>query len=378
VTRVAIVGASGFIGGRAAEMLVLRRWAKVTAVVRSYGSAVRIARLAHDFKIADALSEDQLTEAFTGCDFVFLATVGDERTIIEGPGVAARAARRAGVKRIVYLSSGMVYGFAPPHGADDESPPNVDQPWGYNRRKALAERTIPELRKRLGVDIVVLRPTIVYGPRSAQFTVQLARQILAGEAYLVEDGRGVCNAVYVDNLVTAMWQAAVVPEAANETFVISDAGSTTWQDLYLAVADAVGAPPNRIRSVSADAARSTLSRRSSTARLDSFLRSPWASRARAVIPRATALKLKAAAYAFLATSPSAHESEQVEGLDSETLSLQLCPTRLPIAKAQRILEYKPLPTEEGFRRTGAWLRSAGFHSSRAGEPAAGGVTPCHE
>ena len=47
------------------------RLADVTPVVRSHSSAARIARLTYDFKLADALNEEQLVEAFTGCDVIF-------------------------------------------------------------------------------------------------------------------------------------------------------------------------------------------------------------------------------------------------------------------------------------------------------------------
>ena len=280
MTRVAVLGAGGFVGSRAVEMLALRGWADVTPVVRSHSSAARIARLTHDFKLADALSEEQLVEAFTGCDVIFHAIVGDEHTIVEAPGVSARAAQRAGVKRIVYLSTGVVYGFSPPQGTDEESPPSTAQPRGYNRSKAIAEERIHGLRRSLGVDIVVLRPTIVYGPRSAQFTVKVARDILASEAYLVDGGSGICNAVYVDNLVTAMWKAANVPEARNESFIVSDLQRITWQDLYFSVAAGVGVPPDTIASVPTQVARDMAACRRGAGWLEGAQRTRLAARIR--------------------------------------------------------------------------------------------------
>jgi nucleoside-diphosphate-sugar epimerase len=332
----------------------------VNAVVRSHSSAARIARLSHDIKLADALDEDQLAEAFAGCDYAFHAIVGDERTITEAPAVAARAARRSGVKRIVYLSSGMVYGFSPPPGTDDETPPRTDQPRGYNRSKALAERSIVGLRESLGVDIVVLRPTIVYGPRSAQFTVGVARDILAGRSYLVDDGAGICNAVYVGNLVSAMWSAAVTPEAANQSFIVSDRERLTWRELYLAVAEGVGMDAASIAGIPAEAAIASLNHRPPLARLDAAFKTRLAGRVRSVIPDRAAARLKAAARALASAADSAGEPAHGLSLDAETVRLQLCRTQLPIAKAERILGYDPISADEGFRRTNSWLRSAGF------------------
>ena len=89
-----------------------------------------------------------------------------------------------------------------------------DQPWLYNRAKARAEATLDELRRATGVDVVVLRPTIVYGPRSDSWSTVVAQRLLWHTAFLVDDGANVCNAIYVDNLVDAMWLAATVPAAA--------------------------------------------------------------------------------------------------------------------------------------------------------------------
>ena len=57
----------------------------------------------------------------------------------------------------------------------------------------------------------------------------------------------------------------------------------------------------------------------------------------------------------------AEDTGNEPAVDAETVNLQLCSTQLPVAKAQRVLGYDPLPTAEGFRRTNSWLASAGFH-----------------
>src|SRR3546814_8202154 len=73
----------------------------------------------------------------------------------------------------------------------------------YNRAKADAERMLIALRRRHGVELVLLRPGIVYGPRS-QWIAGFADQLLDGTAYLVDGAQGICNAIYVDNLVHAV------------------------------------------------------------------------------------------------------------------------------------------------------------------------------
>ena len=75
-----------------------------------------------------------------------------------------------------------------------------------------AERRLRELRQGGPVELVVLRPAIVHGPRSA-WTGGFADELLAGTAYLVEGGRGICNAAYVDNVVHAVRLASSAPAA---------------------------------------------------------------------------------------------------------------------------------------------------------------------
>ncbi len=247
--RVAIQGASGFVGSRLLERVHLGGLADVRPIVRTYASLTRIARFDVDWRLADALDEDALTEAFAGCDVVFLSITGSEQVLLRSPAVTIRAAGRAGVPRVVYLSTGVTLGFNPGAGTDDETPPVLDQPWLYNRAKARAEATLDELRRATGVDVVVLRPTIVYGPRSDSWTTVVAQRLLWHTAFLVDGGANVCNAIYVDNLVDAMWLAATVPAAANQRFLVSDRERATWADLYRSVADAVGSrPPRSIRS----------------------------------------------------------------------------------------------------------------------------------
>ena len=96
----------------------------------------------------------------------------------------------------------------------------------------------------------------------------------------MDGGSGICNAVYVDNLVTAMWKAATVPEARNETFIVSDLERTTWQDLYFSVAAGVGVPPETIASVPTQVVRDMLARRRGAGWLEGAKRTRLAARIR--------------------------------------------------------------------------------------------------
>ena len=85
---------------------------------------------------------------------------------------------------------------------------------------------------------MILRPGIVYGPRLSGSPD--SRAVVEGSASVVADGRGVCNAIYVDNLVHAVDLALEREEAADEAFLVADDDPVTWRMLYEPVCRALG------------------------------------------------------------------------------------------------------------------------------------------
>ena len=106
------------------------------------------------------------SDALAGCDVLVHCVAGDAKTIVGAAGPAYAAAQRAGVRRLVYLSSGSVHGQAPAAGTDETTPLRDDQPIAYNNAKVRAERQLQKLRATGDVELVILRPGIVTGPRS--------------------------------------------------------------------------------------------------------------------------------------------------------------------------------------------------------------------
>ncbi|MEX0599318.1 MAG: NAD(P)-dependent oxidoreductase, partial [Rhodothermales bacterium] len=164
---IAILGASGFIGSRAVEMLHLGGVADVRPIVRTAARLAPLSRFDLDARIADARHQEALEAAFSGCDVVVHTVAGScelIRSVIEP---VYCAACRAGVGRLIYLSSASVHGQAPLPGTDEETALPRRHALPYNGAKAGAEQMLLRLRKKGDVEVVVLRPGIVYGPRSS-------------------------------------------------------------------------------------------------------------------------------------------------------------------------------------------------------------------
>ena len=187
LSRIAVVGAAGFIGNRAVEMLHLGGGYQVVPVVRRASALALASRFDLQPAIADASRQ--------------LGPGAGLRRLRAGPACGrrrpghdrrfnrARLSRgRSGRRRPAHLSQqrlGARTGPRPRHRRAVSHPP-VSAP-SYNRAKASAERRLLALRASGRTEVVILRPGIVHGPRS-QWTGGLADQLLAGEAFLADGG----------------------------------------------------------------------------------------------------------------------------------------------------------------------------------------------
>jgi nucleoside-diphosphate-sugar epimerase len=242
------------------------------------------------------------------------------------------------VRRMVYLSSAVVHGHAPLPGTDERSELSLDQPLEYNRAKILAERRLLELRERGRVEVVILRPGIVYGPGS-QWTRRLAEQLRAGRGMLPDGGAGICNAIFVDNLIHAIDRAIAVAEADGEAFLLNDAELVTWRDMIAPIADVVGVDIDRLPQPSSA----------------SILR-PQPSYADRLIDRLPGRAGRSLAKVRRVFDRAA--ANLPPGADYEMALLHSCRVRLPTAKAERLLGFSPpVSFPEGYRRSVAWLRN---------------------
>lgn len=354
--KTAILGAGGFVGSRIVEVFHLNQIAEVVPVVRRVPSMARLSRFQLDVAIADGRHFDMLVKALEGCKIVVDCTVGMPMDIEAGAKALIPAAKAAGIGRVVYLSSASVHGQNPMPGSDEDTPLSDRQEMAYNNAKVHAERRLFADAQRDGVELFVLRPSIVFGPRDRWITT-LVEDLEKGTAWLVENGQGICNTIYVDNLIEAVRCCLAAPsEAAGRPYLVGDAEEVSWHDLYAMTAKALGigmetihhlpVPPAPVRKVS-DV-------------LGEFRARPSTQRLIAAVPR----KIKGFGKGALAglrpqappnpwqlppSSPSLFPSR-------EMVLLQQCRHRFPQGRAAQFIGYKPVVSfEEGLRRTMAWI-----------------------
>jgi nucleoside-diphosphate-sugar epimerase len=225
------------------------------------------------------------------------------------------------------------------------------QPLAYNNAKVQAERKLARLRARGGVEVAVLRPGIVLGPRSSWVT-SFADSLLAGQAYLIDQGRGICNSIYVDNLVHALSLAMTAERIDGQAFLVGDREQVTWLEVYRPIAEALDVDLRGVPDIAPVFAEPVPPRwKAIRALAPARLR-------RAVVAAGSALR---GSPGRPARSPW---SMPVRPAPQPTLEMSLlyrCRYKLPSDKAARLLGYEPIvPFEEGARRTVRWLRFAGY------------------
>jgi UDP-glucose 4-epimerase len=154
----------------------------------------------------------------------------------------AEAAASAGVRRFVFLSSAKVLGeFSLPGRpfSDVSAPAPAD---AYAESKYAAEQALFELAARTGMEVVVLRPPLVYGPGAKANFKALMRGLDRGIPLpfsRLNNRRTLC---FLGNLVDAILLGLTHPEAAGRAFLVADAETLTLSDFTRRMATALGRP----------------------------------------------------------------------------------------------------------------------------------------
>jgi nucleoside-diphosphate-sugar epimerase len=236
--KILVTGANGFLGTRLVEFLALAYRADVRALVRDLGRSVRLCRLPVEIALGDVRDERAIERALDGCSIVIHCASGIDATkphassTFLGTQIVARAAHLQKVQRLVHISSAAVYG-SPGEVEVDESYP-LRLRWKrdmYGAAKIAGEQLVHELILK-GLCATIIQPTIIYGPRSAEWSTH-PLQVLRTNDYVLPKG-GLLSPVYVDDVVRAIVLAATKPEAVGNRYIVSSSETVEWNYFYQA------------------------------------------------------------------------------------------------------------------------------------------------
>jgi nucleoside-diphosphate-sugar epimerase len=190
---------------------------------------------------ADLTNAGQIDKAVQGVDYVIHCAYDPRSRAqnITGNQNLIEACAKHKVGRLVYVSTFSVYEPFP-DGPLSEETRDGDRNWIYVRSKLEMEEQILKAAREQGLPATIVQPTIVYGPFSKPWTNAPAENLIYGSVVLPDRGVGLCNAVYIDDLVDGLILAAVHPGAVGERFIMSGPKPVTWGEFFGTFASALG------------------------------------------------------------------------------------------------------------------------------------------
>jgi nucleoside-diphosphate-sugar epimerase len=247
---VLLTGASGFVGRAtiaAAEGSGLRiRAATRNGADRPAGDTVRIPGLDFDTDWGPIIAGVDTVIHLAARVHVARDRAADPlayRAVnVHGTVRLAVAAADAGIRRFVFVSTVKVHGETSADGPfTAASPFRPSDP--YSRSKAEAEERLREIEARTGLDVVIVRPPLVYGPGVRANFLNLVRAVDRGLPLPLGRVRNRRSFVYVQNLADLLLLlAARTPAAAGRSFLVSDGPPVSTPDLVRRIAAALDRP----------------------------------------------------------------------------------------------------------------------------------------
>jgi len=257
--KVLVTGATGFVGQALVSSLMDEKYI-VTALVREQSLLMsrNVMQVAggnmNDWPISGSVFQKVIKKTLQDIEVVihtaarvhvmhddaFNSLLAFRRVNRDAILLLARLAADAGVKRFVFISSVKVNGevternkrFTP----DEQCVP--DDPYGLSKYEA--EQGLLVLAKETGMEVVIIRPPLVYGPNVKANFASMVKWVSKGIPLplgVIDNNRSL---VALDNLVSFIIHCIDHPKAANEVFLISDGEDVSTSELLRKVAKALG------------------------------------------------------------------------------------------------------------------------------------------
>lgn len=251
--KILITGSTGFVG----QALVCELGGKpyqLTSAVRRYSE--ELPKSVKQFFIGDIQPETVWSEALKDISVVvhLAARVHIMKDDSDDPLEAfrsintkatrnlARQAAESGVKRFIFLSSIKVNGEFSAAGKPfcPEDPYIPSDPYGLSKYEA--EKGLLEIASQTGMEVVIIRPPLVYGPGVKGNFLQMIRWVSKGIPLPLGAMRSQRSLVALDNLISLISLCIDHPAASGETFLVSDDKDITTTYLLKQIGTAVGKP----------------------------------------------------------------------------------------------------------------------------------------
>jgi nucleoside-diphosphate-sugar epimerase len=261
--RILFTGASGFVGQALCTQVVTRGFSARAALRTN----AEVPSSVESVVVGEINSTTVWDSALRGVDAVIhlaarvhvmhddAANPLDEfrKVNVAGTEQLARSAAASGVKRLVYVSSIKVNGEStlspnptPMNGGGaqnkftESDTPCPQDPYGIS--KCEAEQALHRIAEETGLEIVIVRPPLVYGPGVKGNFVQMLKVLAKGIPLPLASVRNLRSLVYVENLADALIVCATHPDAVGQTYLVSDGEDISTPDLLRQLGSEMGRP----------------------------------------------------------------------------------------------------------------------------------------
>ena len=239
-----IIGGAGFIGRRLAAQLLLR------------GDAVRVVDIAAptdsdvEYRTADVRDRDALAAAVEGADVIYnLAAVHRDDVTptslyhdvnVTGAANLTRACRDLGINRLIFSSSVAVYGPSTTDISEDQAP-NPTNDYGRSKLRAEQEYRRWQYEAPQQRNLVIVRPSVVFGEGNRGNVYRLLQQIIGGRFVMVGSGQNRKSMAYVENLCAFLVHVADLG-AGTHLYNYADKPDLSMNELVSIILHELGRP----------------------------------------------------------------------------------------------------------------------------------------
>jgi len=260
--RVLVTGASGFAGRVVCRRLIesgytpraglrdAKQWSGLQAATRGLTEFAFLGGLGVNSDLGPAFADVSAVVHLAARVHQVRDDAADpmkeyRRTNVDGTREIALAAVEQGVRRMVFVSTVKVNGESTCGNRFTEDDPPSPQDW-YSISKWEAEEVLRSISAKTGLEVVIVRPPLIYGPEvRANFyaLVKFAHQFAhRGIPIPLPDTNNRRSLLGVENLADFLVRCISHPKAANQTFMVSDGEDVSTRELIVRLAGALGRP----------------------------------------------------------------------------------------------------------------------------------------